>query len=398
MPPCHHIEGTYSIVLVAVVDSQLRIVCIDVGAYGSQSDGGVFKASKIGKLLSQERHVDEVDTFGNLVEGQWRQKLRRMLTLICSIMLPKFFIERFVKFSGLCGHLVLRWHFTFSWEPHVFVHPPRRRRTKPSSPVVRPPTALAESRRRVASVFTMDVQVAGQDISPEEVTAQSGWLTARSRRSKRGTDNSTVTDESSQAPSNRPRSRARQPFKAQVLKAGPHATPSDGGYQDCNPPQGRPSYSQDRQSCAKLTDEESLEDTVCPNKQQNIVVVSTPHSDHADRYARISSIQVNGVTHEVNAYESAVEHTTKGVIRGIPLTETPQQIHNKIVTARNPTALAAKRIASTTTVIIAFDGPDVPFSCATAPRYSHVRYIGSKLTFAISVAASDPYGRLSLPK
>ncbi|KAH7959873.1 hypothetical protein HPB49_014531 [Dermacentor silvarum] len=47
------IEGTYFIVLMAVVDSQLRFVCVDVGAYGSQSDGGVFKASKIGKLLSQ---------------------------------------------------------------------------------------------------------------------------------------------------------------------------------------------------------------------------------------------------------------------------------------------------------------------------------------------------------
>ncbi|KAH7965101.1 hypothetical protein HPB49_003315 [Dermacentor silvarum] len=49
--------GNYSIVLMAVVDNQLRFVCIDVGAYGSQSDGGVFKASKIGKLLSQGRRA-----------------------------------------------------------------------------------------------------------------------------------------------------------------------------------------------------------------------------------------------------------------------------------------------------------------------------------------------------
>lgn len=215
----------------------------------------------------------------------------------------------------------------------------------------------------------MDVQVAGQDILPEEVTAQSGWLTARSRRSKRGTDNSTATDESSQAPSNRPRFRARQPVKAQVLKAGRMPPLPTEDIKIVIRPKGAlhiakigsPVVTAAILQAAKLTDEESLEDTVCPNTQQNIVVVSTPHSDHADRYARISSIQVNGVTHEVNAYETAAEHTTKGVIRGIPLTETPQQIHNKIVTARNPTALAAKRIASTTTVIIAFDGPDVPF-------------------------------------
>ncbi|KAH7948988.1 hypothetical protein HPB49_003851 [Dermacentor silvarum] len=154
----------------------------------------------------------------------------------------------------------------------------------------------------------MDVQVAGQDISPEEVTAQSGWLTARSRRSKRGTDNSTVTDESSQAPRNRPRSQARQPVKAQVLKAGrmPPLPTEDikilirdikilirpkGALHIAKI--GSPVVTAAILQAAKLTDEESLEDTVCPNTQQNIVVVSTRHSDHADRYARISSIQVN---------------------------------------------------------------------------------------------------------
>ncbi|KAH7964906.1 hypothetical protein HPB49_002468 [Dermacentor silvarum] len=188
----------------------------------------------------------------------------------------------------------------------MFIHPPCRRRTKPSSPVVRPPTALAASRRRVAAVFTMDVHVAGQDILPEEVTAQSGWLTARSRRSKRSTDNLTATDESSQAPSNRPRSRARQPVKSQVLKAGRMPPLPTEDIKIVIRPKGAlhiakigsPVVTAAILQAGKLTDEESLEDTVRPNAQQNIVVVSTPHSDHADRHARISSIQVNGVTHE----------------------------------------------------------------------------------------------------
>ncbi|KAH6938290.1 hypothetical protein HPB50_008348 [Hyalomma asiaticum] len=132
----------------------------------------------------------------------------------------------------------------------------------------------------------MEIQVAGQNISSEEVTAEPGWLLVRSRRSTRGPNNSTLTDESTQAPSDQPRSRIGGPVvTAAILQA------------------------------AKLTDEESSEDTVCPNTQQNIAVVSTTYPEHADRYVRIRYIQVNGVTHEVNAYEPAAENTTKGVIQ-----------------------------------------------------------------------------------
>ncbi|KAL1447797.1 hypothetical protein MTO96_044215 [Rhipicephalus appendiculatus] len=74
----------------------------------------------------------------------------------------------------------------------------------------------------------------------------------------------------------------------------------------------------------------------------------------------MKSIQVNGAIHEINAYEAAPDNTTKGVVRGIPLTENAQMIDSNIVNTSNPLALAAKRIASTTTVIIAFDGPRVP--------------------------------------
>ncbi|KAH7970567.1 hypothetical protein HPB49_010595 [Dermacentor silvarum] len=164
----------------------------------------------------------------------------------------------------------------------------------------------------------MDVQVAGQYISPEEVTAQSGWLTAGSHRSKRGTDNSTPTDASSQVPSNRPRSRARQPVNAQVLKAGRMPPLPTEDIKIVIRPKGTLHIAKISSrvvtaailQAAKLTTEESLKETVCPNTQHNFVVGSTPHSDHVDR-------------------------------------------------------------------------------SATAPRYSHVRYIRSKLTFDISVAASD---------
>ncbi|CAN8013953.1 unnamed protein product [Ixodes persulcatus] len=48
-------KGTYSIVLLAVVDSDYKFVVVDVGAYGKQSDGGVLKQSIFRKLLEEGR-------------------------------------------------------------------------------------------------------------------------------------------------------------------------------------------------------------------------------------------------------------------------------------------------------------------------------------------------------
>ncbi|KAH6947855.1 hypothetical protein HPB50_021840 [Hyalomma asiaticum] len=66
----------------------------------------------------------------------------------------------------------------------------------------------------------MEIQVAGQNISSEEMTTEPGWLPTPCRRSTRGPYNSTPTDESAQATNDQPLSWVRQPAKAQVLKAG----------------------------------------------------------------------------------------------------------------------------------------------------------------------------------
>ncbi|KAK8787881.1 hypothetical protein V5799_022343 [Amblyomma americanum] len=125
-------------------------------------------------------------------------------------------------------------------------------------------------------------------------------------------------------------------------------------------------------AAADITGDESAKYTVCPNSHRNIVVVSTSKRAKADRYAKLRDIHLQGKPHEVNAYETVPDNTTKGVIPRIPIEDGPRALDENIVNPRNPLALAAKRIGTTTTVAIAFDGLKSAQPRQSPPSSTHI--------------------------
>lgn len=111
---------------------------------------------------------------------------------------------------------------------------------------------------------------------------------------------------------------------------------------------------------AALSEQQAKDDTVCPNKVQNILVISTPHDCNAIAYAKISKIHTKHGAYEVSAYIAAPEGTCKGVIRNIDPSHDDAALKRMIVNERNPTALEARRIKNSHVVVILFKGMRVP--------------------------------------
>lgn len=109
-----------------------------------------------------------------------------------------------------------------------------------------------------------------------------------------------------------------------------------------------------------VTREEAMEDTVCANAAQNIIVVSTPCERRAARYAQIHGLKIGDQLYEASAYLAAPSGTAKGIIYHVAASESPKAIRASVVNRNNPTALDAHRIGDTHAVIVLFEGHKVP--------------------------------------
>ncbi|KAG0443346.1 hypothetical protein HPB47_015017 [Ixodes persulcatus] len=216
----------------------------------------------------------------------------------------------------------------------------------------------------------MNVQVMGEHISPKEITAESGWKIAGERQSRprhRGTDSAPVVDARSNKPGTDRQATKLKNVKGQIIKPGHIPMLPKEETKVVLQPQGNLDIARVGALTVTaaifvtvgITGEESVEDTICPKPQQNIIVISTSKRANADCYTKIRQIYIEGKQHEVNAYETAPHDTTKRVIHGIPAKEGPREL-DEIVNPKNPLALVAKRIGNITTVIVTFNGLEVP--------------------------------------
>lgn len=235
----------------------------------------------------------------------------------------------------------------------------------------------------------MRVEVDGVEISPDQFTRSHGWKTAGEKIKQGGAVNPSLTrrtqasqggakattDVSSQATdlggatrNDLRQSTQKRINKGKLLKgARLPDLPRDDTKIIMRPRGGlrvsevsRPEVSRAITTAAQVSATEARDDVICLNNQQNIIIVSTPVRERADKYAAVQCIDIRGTSHAVSTYESAPRGTVKGVIRGVPLEDTADEIQELVVHEHNPTALQANRIRKTMSVVIAFAGHKVP--------------------------------------
>lgn len=113
-------------------------------------------------------------------------------------------------------------------------------------------------------------------------------------------------------------------------------------------------------TAAGITATQASTDLVCTNVVQNIVVVCTEKEDNARKILALKNIRVNGKEHEVAVYAAAEGNYVKGVVRNVERDIGDAELARLIVHRGNPSVRGVKRIKETGSVVVLFDGEEVP--------------------------------------
>lgn len=215
------------------------------------------------------------------------------------------------------------------------------------------------------------VEVEGEDISPEDFHNDAGWLSCHKQRrqSTYSTLSSTTrmagtvcfgatrTPVSSQSPRSPIPARYRQPrLPKEDIKIV--LRPRDG----LDVRKHSEAHLRDAINSATALQPSEVEmDILRTNPTQNIVIISTPKIENAEKYNALREICISDKTYEIRAYATAPEDTAKGVIHNIPAYDSDEDINKSLKYRKNPTILTARRMGKTNSAIIIFEGSQVPY-------------------------------------
>ncbi|KAH7956553.1 hypothetical protein HPB52_010627 [Rhipicephalus sanguineus] len=252
----------------------------------------------------------------------------------------------------------------------------------------------------------MQVTVEGEDIGPAEISESAGWITAFSRKKS---TSSRQTIQPCSVPQGANKGAAPASVRKRLTAASRLPRLPTKHFRVIVRPRGgldikktgHFKIAQALIAAAGLTSGEVEEDFICPNMIQNIMVASTPSERNAKAYNTVASIIIDNVTYEVNAYMAAPNNTSKGVIRDIDPTLDQDELTRLIVQSRNPTVIGVRRIKSTSSVIVLFDGLKVPeyvkcgpslVKCSLYRRQTDICYTCGRLGHRADVCPSPEDG------
>ncbi|KAH7949390.1 hypothetical protein HPB49_009299 [Dermacentor silvarum] len=210
------------------------------------------------------------------------------------------------------------------------------------------------------------VGVEGETISPEEYE-DPGWMAAHARRKSRTKEHSRFGDSLKNADDTHRLATRRDSWRKHGTPAPRQPLLPEEDYKVVIRPRGGFDTMQSSAMikdgvlrAAGITIKDAEEDIFRVNSKQNTFIMSTPKLENAKRYSQLKEIRIGIGVSGAAAYITAPDYTCKGVIRGIPDYDAPEDIEESLVNRSNPTILHARRMGRTDSVVIVFEGTYVP--------------------------------------